>query len=86
MSKVIRNKQVAQAKLINAAIKRGNLKLAVHLALIKNVESGRQVYLPNAYDEVSSAMSKSQFAGYLSALTADGVYKSQEDGFFGSLI
>jgi hypothetical protein len=39
----------------------------------------RQVYLDNA---IPSGMSRHQFAGYLSALEKEGLYK-KVDGFFG---
>ena len=75
-----------KSHLIKVNVKLGNLKLAVKIALLNNLESGNQVYLDNAYSDISFAMTRHQFAGYLSALAADGFYQSQGDEFFGTLL
>lgn len=75
-----------KANLIKVNLKAGNNKLACHLALLNNMESGNQVYLPNAYDDVKSHITPAQWAGYLSALKKEGVYQSQGDDFFGVVL
>jgi len=74
-----------KANLIKFNLKNGNLKLAVKIALLNNLEGGNQVYLDNAYGDVRTGMTRSQFAGYLSALQADGFYRTQGDDFFGAV-
>jgi Mor family transcriptional regulator len=74
-----------KAQLLQRAIKSGNKKLAVQLALLNSVEGGNQVYLPNAYDLIETMMNKNEFAGYLSSLEREGFYKKQGDGFFGTI-
>ena len=75
-----------KANLIERNLKAGNLKLAVQIALYNNIESGNQVYLDNAYGDVKHAMTRNQFAGYLSALATKGIYKTQGDQYFGTII
>lgn len=75
-----------KANLIKVNVKLGNLKLAVHIALLNNLEGGNQVYLDNAYSDVAFAMTRHQFAGYLAALQKDGVYQTQGDDFFGTVV
>lgn len=75
-----------QKQMIAINLKRGNLKLACYLALVANMESGNQVYLENAYAEVSSQVTPHQWAGYLAALQKDGKYRPQGDKFFGTIV
>lgn len=90
MSKVRQN-------LIRVNLKANNLKLAVHIALLDCIEGCvvtlmdgtvmQSVYLDNAYDLVKSGMTRHQFAGYLSALTKDGLYRHyDDDGYFGQVV
>lgn len=76
----------AKINLIARNIKAGNLELAVQIALYNNIEGGNQVYLDNAYGDVKHAMTRSQFAGYLSALAAKGIYQTQGDQHFGTIL
>ena len=71
-------------RLMNVAIKQGNLKTVVRLALVANQEGGGYVYLDNAFGDVDGIMTRHQFDGYLSALKESGDYKPV-DGFFGTL-
>lgn len=72
--------------LINLNLKAGNLKLAVKLALLNNIEGANSVYLDNAYNDVKSHITPHQFAGFLSALTADGFYRPTSDKHFGEVV
>lgn len=78
------NRQAA-SNLVKVALTHGQNKLAVHHALRANVEGANSVYLDNAYDEVSHAMSRNQFDGYLGALKADGIYERLDGRDFGAL-
>lgn len=71
----------AQQKLIKLALKSRSFKLACELALRANIENNQSVYLPNAYSMVDSAITPNQWAGYLSALTAEGKYKNTSSDF-----
>lgn len=86
-----------QANLIKVNLKAGNKKLAVFIALqaskegcmteFNNGNVGYSVYLDNAFDLVKGSISRHEFAGYLSALAADGNYKQyDEQGHFGQVI
>lgn len=72
--------------LINLNLKAGNLKLAVKLALLNNLEGANSVYLDNAYSDVKSHVTPHQFAGFLSALTIEGFYRPTSDKHFGEVI
>ena len=78
------NRQAARI-LIKVALTHGQNKLAVHHALRANLEGGGSIYLDNAYEEVSHAMTRNQFDGYLGALKADGVYEKLDGRDFGAL-
>jgi len=56
----------------------------VYAELVRNQEGGGSVYLDNV-DFAGLGISRHQFAGYLSALEADGRYKSTGDSCFGRL-
>jgi len=70
---------------LQIAKKTGNKALMVKLALLNNIEGGNMVYLDNAYADISTEVTPREFAGHLSALTASGFYKSQ-DQHFGQIV
>ena len=75
-----------QTHCIKVAMKTGNVKTAVHIALMANVEGGNMVYLDNAKALCEEfGITAHQFSGYLAALTSEGKYK-QMDGYFGMLV
>lgn len=71
-------------QLINLVLKSGNKELAVWGALWGQKENNNDVYLDNAFSEVSHAMNRHQFDGYLSSLKQKGSYTSI-DGDFGTV-
>ena len=69
-----------QERLIRSALSRGSLKLAVHLALLAEMDAhSNSVYLDNAYRLVEEKVTRQQWAGYLGALEKEGVYESCTD-------
>ena len=82
--------QNVKANLLARAKAAGNFKLACFIALQLNIEGNGNIYLPNAFSEVSDVISKEQWAGYLGALAAEGKYTSYRDGvndgYWGQLV
>lgn len=74
-----------KANLIKVNMTAGKYELAVLIALRANIENG-MVYLDNAFEALEKhGMTRHQFAGYLSSLTKQGLYKAH-DQYFGELI
>lgn len=75
-----------QKHCIKIAMKTGNTKTAVYIALLSNIENNNEVYLDNAKALCNEyGITARQFAGYLAALAAEGKYK-QIDGTFGQMM
>lgn len=70
-----------QKKCLAVAIKTGNKKLAVKLALLANVYDENCVVLSSVYEDISAHVSAHEFAGYLSALEGEGFYRKSGEGF-----
>jgi hypothetical protein len=69
-----------QAQCLKVAIQKGDMLLAVKLALMANLsDGGKTVYLPNAYDAVQHVITLQQWAGYLGALATEGFYSASQD-------
>lgn len=62
-----------QQHCLKIAVQRGDLKLRCKLALMQSVEN-KYTNLDNAYSKVREHVTPAQWAGYLSALTKEGVY------------
>ena len=74
-----------QLHCIKVTIKTGNIKTAVQIALMANIEGGNMVYLDNAKALCEDfGVTAHQFAGYLAALTREVKYK-QMDGHSGTV-
>lgn len=69
-----------KANLMKVNLKAGNYKRACHLALQLNAEEG-SVHTDSAYSDVKDSISPSQWAGYLAALKADGLYSPRNEGW-----
>ena len=76
-------------QLVDALLSKGKHDAAVRVALLVSIENNNNVYLPNAYDMVKTALTKHQFAGHLAAATKAGFYVPSSDaesaGFWGSI-
>ena len=70
---------------VKVLVKTGNIKTAVHIALLANIENNSEVYLDNAKALcVSVGITAHQFAGHLAALASEGKY-TPIDGHFGQV-
>lgn len=80
-----------KAKLAIICAKKGQMKSAVLIACQASVENGT-VWVQNAQDVLKDFLTPHQFAGYLSVLAKDGLYKpyhtgeQHSDRFFGRLV
>jgi hypothetical protein len=72
--------QNVKANLLSKAKARKDYKLACFIALQLNVEGNDNIYLPNAFSEVSDVINAKQWAGYLGALAKEGKYVAYDDG------
>lgn len=77
-----------QENLIRKALKSGNHKLAVLLALHASIEYDKVANLDNAFSKVRSVMDRAAWRTQLSVLAREGKYEAmtgEYNGFYGKV-